>query len=670
MDNNWHMSVIAFMDDDAGAAGERYLFEFCKIALYQNGYEGMNISELRLAVQELIPFDYTEEDILRTIAEANKGEIELVGEKYNLTSEASIEIQNRDKKFHLRKYIDDYCDLVYGVDATVDRNALCDLVTRFIFEKFQESVEQIYSLLDSHQKTNLEYSEDYSDENREFINGFLTWDNNEKNLMIYKLVVRSYDFCMINCPESISFDFSSFKFYLDANIIMRLLGINNAQRKEVVERFINKCNQVGIQLYVSCFTKQEIEKSIEKQLEGIEAELNEMGRLQHPQSVQFGYSGSYSIDLYKLFYDYCMKKSSRSLNGFKTFITKEIEDCIKQFNYDEEVSFQVSASDKYEKYTDSLKKTKDEPVVSTDVNNILLLLKRRTETKDVYMISADRKLINWCKDVFVGQNSLVEFPSVWMSIIMKYTGRATSDDYSAFCRFIRLPIIPKDKDIKKKADIKVSVESMSVSDQMKDRIIGELNHNFSHYSEFATPDEVAQKAYEKVLADRDESVRAGEREKYGLQIDSMQSEFLKKLSRIETEKEQASAEFRERLAGKEKEHLEAIQQANSCSVDARVEKWIETKVNSAASRSKWLQKHKKRILLYSAIGIVFIIVILALCKVITFTSWIDTIFAGAGIVLEYGVNIVLDALCEKWDNVVEIRKKYEKKARKKFKEIM
>ena len=60
MDNNWHMSVIAFMDDDAGAAGERYLFEFCKIALYQNGYEGMNISELRLAVQELIPFDYTE----------------------------------------------------------------------------------------------------------------------------------------------------------------------------------------------------------------------------------------------------------------------------------------------------------------------------------------------------------------------------------------------------------------------------------------------------------------------------------------------------------------------------------------------------------------------------------------------------------------------------------
>ena len=56
---------------------------------------------------------------------------------------------------------------------------------------------------------------------------------------------------------------------------------------------------------------------------------------------------------------------------------------------------------------------KDEKVVKTDVNNVLLVQKFRESNPDVYMISADSKLIHWCKEIFVGQPSLVEFPSVW-----------------------------------------------------------------------------------------------------------------------------------------------------------------------------------------------------------------------------------------------------------------
>ena len=56
------------------------------------------------------------------------------------------------------------------------------------------------------------------DEERSFLNTFLTWDNEEKNKMIYDLIVKSYDFCTINCTEANSFNFKEFHFYLDANI--------------------------------------------------------------------------------------------------------------------------------------------------------------------------------------------------------------------------------------------------------------------------------------------------------------------------------------------------------------------------------------------------------------------------------------------------------------------
>ena len=89
MDNKPYMSMIAFMDEDANYASDEYLHEFCKIALFQNGYKDMDVTELRNAIQSLIPLDYTEEDIIRVIEKAPHAGIELHDGKYALTSTAS-----------------------------------------------------------------------------------------------------------------------------------------------------------------------------------------------------------------------------------------------------------------------------------------------------------------------------------------------------------------------------------------------------------------------------------------------------------------------------------------------------------------------------------------------------------------------------------------------------
>ena len=405
-----------------------------------------------------------------------------------MSSDAEREINNREREFGLRKYVDQYCDAFLS-EEDVNRNDLCELLSKFIYDKFKESVDQISGIIDAENKIELYYSDDYTEEDKLFINNFLSWENDEKNQMVYRLIVRSYDFCVINCNKQPFLDFSSFTFYLDANVLMRYMGINNRQRKESVERFIEKCKSVNIKLCVSSFSKKEIQKSLDNQISSIQTMIADSGRIMDVDAVKCCIEAySFSIELYKMYYGYVKKKRDNSFNGFKQYIFRKLDDVIRQFEFDEKISFELMENEKFKKYYELLKEIKDEKIVKTDVNNILLVDSLRNANKDTYMISADNKLINWCKDMYVGQTSLIEYPSVWLSIITKYTGRVNEDDYSAFCKFIRLPLMDKDKDIKAKLELKKNIDAMEIADYLKDRMLVELSSNFQHYQEFMTVD--------------------------------------------------------------------------------------------------------------------------------------------------------------------------------------
>lgn len=269
----------------------------------------------------------------------------------------------------------------------MNRNDLCELISKFIYDKFKESVEQISRIIDVDNLTELHYSVDYTEEDKKFINNFLSWDNYEKNQMIYRLIVRSYDFCVINCSKQPFLDFSLFKFYLDANVLMRYMGINNRQRKESIEQFIEKCKSVNIKLYVSSFSKIEIQKSLENQILSIQTMIEESGRIMSIDAAKCCIEAySFNIELYKMYYEYVKRKKDNSFNAFKQYLFRKLDDVIKQFEYDEVNSFEVLENEKFKKYYELLKEIKDEKIVKTDVNNILLVDSLRNINKDTYMI--------------------------------------------------------------------------------------------------------------------------------------------------------------------------------------------------------------------------------------------------------------------------------------------
>ena len=441
------------------------------------------------------------------------------------------------------------------------------------------------------------------------------------------------------------------------------MGINNRQRKESVERFIEKCKSVNIKLCVSSFSKKEIQKSLDNQISSIQTMIADSGRIMDVDAVKCCIEAySFSIELYKMYYGYVKKKRDNSFNGFKQYIFRKLDDVIRQFEFDEKISFELMENEKFKKYYELLKEIKDEKIVKTDVNNILLVDSLRNANKDTYMISADNKLINWCKDMYVGQTSLIEYPSVWLSIITKYTGRVNEDDYSAFCKFIRLPLMDKDKDIKAKLELKKNIDAMEIADYLKDRMLVELSSNFQHYQEFMTVDEITKKISESVQKKKEESIRKEEQEKYQALL------FEKEINNKKNKKE-----FENVIKQKADEYEKNLQKVNEDTVEFKIEKFVDEKVANTKKRAEWLRIHKSRVLFVVAM---FLVISVAVSYYLTKNKieWNDAIWGlvltGIAFVIEWIVKTFLDSLIETWGNEEENRKKYDKRIRKKYRKLL
>lgn len=648
-----YLSTIAFLDEEALTTNDRYLVEFCKIVIYQSGYKGLNSAEICKEINRLVLFSYVEEDIERVMNNYPNDFICNEG-IYSVTSEIEREIEKRKKTFELRKYVDLFCDTRLK-DEKVDRNSLCNLVTRYIFEKFRQSIDQISGILDINKEHTLEEFEQYGDDDKVFLNAFLAWDNDEKNKMIYELIVKSYDFCTINCTEENAFNFENFHFYLDANIIMRLLGINNSYRQDAVKHFIEKCQKESIKLHVTNFTKDEIQKSIKHQIRAIEKEIAERKYMPTPDAMKFAKPDTFTIELYGKYYAYA-KANKGNIESFKRFLLVQLDKCIEKFDFVESDSFEAIDRERFLGYVTSLKELKDERIVKTDVNNIMFVLDMRNTNEDSYLISADSKLISWCKEIFVGKKSIVELPSTWLSLIMKYTGRTSENDYASFCKFIRLPIFPIDNDLKIKNKVKNRINAMDVAHSIKDRMFEELESNYSSYSGYVSSEVIAERAYENAMTEHDEKIRN--------EVNTQKETEIIKIN-------QKNENVKQSLINQIKDKDEQISIHKEQAVDVRVAREVDKAVQKRLNIGRWINDYYNRIVLGLIIVTIIVIVITAFVLHIelnlSFAGFLVALVESIISVVIYGI---LNALKEYFTNKNRLCRKFEKRLKKKYKKIL
>ena len=424
--------------------------------------EGLNVVEIIEQLQARYSLNFSDSEVLDVINKKGQSRRIICIEenkdsslnKYAITP---LEYENVYKRYNESK-IDGYIEtfLKNHSDINFCKEEMLEILNKHFYTVFNSNAATILDLItnkyDYTQYINTEKFE-FSIDEKEAINQFLYWNEPEKNKCVYEMVSCCFDYCMMTTRK----DSNSFKnifnhkvFFLDANIIFRLMGLNLENRKKVIETFIRKCKEQKVSVKVTNFTLMEVSDTISYHVQSIKNLLKGKAPLT-PRAVFPAVNDSF----YQAYYDWCQDSinTPSDYQGFARDLKKQAHDILYQFDQESFDNFYDIERETFLEYTKSLSdyktshgKRANENTVRTDVNNFMHVSKCNSKTKGEnffsihnYLISADHTFGEWAKNIRPGTIPIVVLPSVWYSIMLQYSGR-TDDDYASFTSFLNFSL--------------------------------------------------------------------------------------------------------------------------------------------------------------------------------------------------------------------------------------
>lgn len=495
------------------------LKKIVKIILMDHYPKSLNSYEISRYIKDAYSLDFVYKEIDNTIGKDKSFIVQKKNELnyYSLVPGIYQKLIAKNNNNNLISILDRY---ISENDVGMDIDKLEDIILKFFYNTFNNDVQTLLKLLDKNsdiEDNTIEIEEFNSDEEL-IINNFLNWDNKDKNEFILNMVTSCYDYCMLTIKKddrSYSNVFNNKIFYLDSNVIFRLAGFNKKERQNVMQAFINKCMDAGIEIRYTNFTKAEIKSTIESQVRC----LSKTFAAQNPISTEaFSLLDSRysSFDFYEKYYEWTKDPCNEAgdYKSFEQYLHKEVEKCCQKFKMDVFEDFDVVNNQiEFRKRCVAFSKMKEEnyrktnsSAIKTDINNYYYILSKNSNGQannftelNYYFITADHCLVEWTQNIRPGSIPTFVLPSVWYSILLKYKGR-TENDFEAFCKFLNIRIAPeKDELYTDKTVMLAKVLEISESKDIKEEIIYDINSKLSDFSKDDNPLEFANASIESIV---------------------------------------------------------------------------------------------------------------------------------------------------------------------------
>lgn len=527
MDENGILRLALIMEDQSAATVDKYICKLVECILFYSEEQHLSAMELceQIAIHYNLEFDVLE--IEKAISKKARGRIILTAKKYELSPKVADQLSRQTSlRMLLERYIQQFLS---ETGYTYNADILLKRLQEYLYFCFNSNKENLLNLL-SVQSSSVPSSFIASNDEAQQINDFILWDNAEKNKLLYDIISFSYEYCMLTTRKDTLLShriFRGIKFYLDANIIFRMAGINKDERQFVIESFIKKCNEVGISLYYTSETLDEIYRVIDGQITYIfsitqgqepvdSAVLQKIDRMNEIN------------DFYVVYYNWC-KEPQNNYNDFKSFqryMWRRIQNVIDNLRFvqiqkclyeDNNAQFNQKC-DSLDAFKKERRPNKNNSKVSlqTDINNLLYISSLRSsrsttnlwETNE-YFVSADQLLTNWSKNAHSGV-PIVVIPSTWLSIILRFAGRS-ENDYKAYCLFMSLRQHRSDDDSISINPVSLlqSLGARTADQKIKTLIIEEIINNRSSYPISSETDYpiVIQNAFDEILRKSESNIR-------------------------------------------------------------------------------------------------------------------------------------------------------------------
>lgn len=417
-----------------------------------NDNREMFVSEIVIEIEKKLFLIFSEDEISEIIKSAINKESDIFYTRTD-TKTNEIKVQLTSKRLSKISTTSGVEDIIQEFKVFSNKSFNSEIILRFFYELLNTNAATFSKIINPKNKeiddVIIEFSK-FNLEERNLINDFLVWDNSIKNKAIINLVNYSIEFsCLTNNFEGAKL-FKSIKgkkFFLDNNILFRLIGINGDYRKDRMIAFLKICAEHDTQFYISLITYKEFIETINYHIDNLSK--------QNYRQVNPKIFKTFNIesDFYEFYHAWrCSKRiSNENFDLFKAFLLTEIDDIIEKFKVEKDFKEYYDESEpKIKKQIEDIAseihkfKEKGYQTALYDAKNTFLIEYHRGANKfnlldtKYYFISVDQKLRKW--DYQRNDNQPIALmPSQWLSFILKYVPR-TDDDYKSYISFLKLNI--------------------------------------------------------------------------------------------------------------------------------------------------------------------------------------------------------------------------------------
>lgn len=494
MEKKDFLRLSLILNDNQATTFKSKLKRLITEVLREHYGDGMTIQEIVIELRDNFTLEFSINEILsiikgdeKTFVIKHKNSDQILN-KYDLSIFAYTKASERSGGVSLTQIINDFLS-TKTQDISVEQAE--DLILRFLFIEFNEDTENLLNYMNKSISVPIP-NENFSDEEKTFIDSFLSWDNKNKNKFIFNALSSSIDYCMITAQRDtrlIKDMFFNKTFYLDTNIIFRLAGINKQERQINAEAFIKKCKEANITIKYTNLVEEEIDNTVEYYVDSLAKTL---GSHQHisPEAYALLSNNSVNDDFYKEYVLWVKDTANTAGNysAFKSYLKKKIHKTLAKFEYEaihtynyRYKNFDELTCDFYE-YKRKNHRNPSRQSIQTDINHYLFL-KEKNGNKghasfidlNSYMITEDRSFVNWSKEYYPNTVPMVMLSSLWYSILLKFSSR-TENDYVSFSQFIKFNLQIECKPFdKRRSDILYKILSLDESTEIKDEVIYDIN---------------------------------------------------------------------------------------------------------------------------------------------------------------------------------------------------
>lgn len=567
----------------------KYITLLAKMAIIESSEVKFIASLISKLIKQKFELEFVEEEIINALDIDEDFEFYKIEKKYSLKAEGIQKIKDseRDTK-PIEYFLKEYIEQFHKDLQSIEKRRITEVIMKYIYYSFNSGKKSLISLLTKSAEESISEEFNATDSDKRKINAFLDWNNPDKNECIYSLVSYCLDYGMLTAKKDVDACkkvFEGVQFYLDANIIFRLIGMNNLERQEVTQHFVNKCNEVEIKLCFTNFTYQEIFHTISNAVK-YGRYLNNGDKPIAPSDLDK--LGEYDDkDFYEMYYNWCKEPQNRydDYHAYYDYLKQKVTSCIDGFvkidlnnaEFSDKKKEFLALSNGLMEYKNQRNPQRQCTIESAkiDVNNFLHIKYGNSEGDESlpsarsFFISADRKFHDWSITVLPGVPT-VFLPSEWLSIILKYTSR-TDSDYNTFCKFMNLRLSYDENRKRRTIQIIQSINELTSDVEVKRKIINQISEmTLSLPTVYSENDkEIVKKAFDKILEEQKDESEKGINKK----LNEQEKAFNKQLEELKMKAD--SDVEKAKLTAKE----ETTRTITRGIADKKISKWLWIKEN-------------------------------------------------------------------------------------------